>query len=375
MKICFFTKHEIDWGSSRERIGVHLDHIKREGHSYRVIYCIPNELSQAWIGGRKRFPLFNAAYSFWRNRILKHLKLIQIIMSADRYDRILVQKVNLLAPLVRVLRSRNKNIIFDFDDQCFWDLESVRRKKAGFAKRIRFWRRGLQHPSVLRSYNRIIAGNRYLADLAAAVVDKDRIAVIPTPIDCGLYFPVEKEDRGGAVIVGWAGSGENHLRHLELLVEPLKELIKRYDMNFKLVGAMRSDRIRNLFAFLGSRFIPVDWVDAKELPEMIRSFDIGVMPLRDDDEARGKCGFKVLQYMATGIPVVISPVGVNKEMVRDGVNGFLAGSPDEWIKKISSLIEDKGMRRDFGRRGRQTVEKGYSLDGASKKFMEIIERA
>lgn len=374
MNICFFTKHEIDWGSSRERIGVYLDHIKKRGHSYRLVSCIPNELSRIWIGGRGRYSLFDSVYSFWRSRIFKHLKLIRVIITARKFDRIVIQKVNLLFFLVWILRLRNENIIFDFDDQCFWSPESVGQKKIGFAKKVYFWKKGLQHPSVLRLYNRVIAGNKYLSDLASMAVQGDRITVIPTSIDCELYFPAEKKSRGTPVVIGWAGSGENHLRHLGLLIEPLKELIKRYDINFKLVGTMRSNRIKGLFEFLGPKFISIDWIGSDELPQMIRTFDIGVMPLLDDDESRGKCGFKALQYMASGIPVVISPAGVNKEIVKDGINGFLANDADEWVEKLSRLIESENVSADFGRKGRTVVEEIYSIDRTAKAFMELIER-
>jgi len=374
MKICFFTKHEINWGSSRERVGVYLDYLKKRGHSYRIISCIPNELSQIWISGRKRNQISNAIYSFWYSRVLKHIKLIWIIIIAKKFDMILVQKINLLHPLVCILKLRNKNIIFDFDDQCFWDLESVRSDKIGLVKKMNFWRGGLQHPTVLRLYSHVIAGNEYLADIAAAVQTKDHITIIPTPIDCKLYIPVGKKSQSAPIIIGWAGSGENHMRHLELLIKPLQGLINRYDINFKLVGAMRSDRIKSLFGFLDSKFISIDWVDSDELPRMIQSFDIGVMPLRDDDGSRGKCAFKVLQYMASGIPVVISPVGVNKEIIEDGINGFLAGDANEWIKKLSSLIENEELRRDFARKGRKTAEERYSLDKTSNAFMELMEK-
>lgn len=374
MKICFFTKHEINWGSSRERIGVYLDCLKKRGHSYRVISCIPNELSQIWISGRRRNRLFNIICSFWYGRVLKHIKLIWIMAIAKKFDMILIQKINLLPPLIRILKLRNRNVIFDFDDQCFWDLESVRSNKVGLVKKMDFWKRGLQHPAALRLYSHVIAGNKYLAGIAAAVQANDRIAIIPTPIDCKLYTPIEKKSQGVPIIIGWAGSGENHLRHLELLIKPLQELIKQYSINFKLVGAMRSDRIKNLFGFLDSKFISIDWVDSDELPRIIQSFDIGVMPLKDDDESRGKCAFKVLQYMASGIPVVISPVGVNKEIVDDGINGFLAGDASEWIKKLSSLIEDEELRKNFAQKGRKTAEEQYSLDKTSNAFMEIVER-
>ncbi len=373
MKICFFIKHEISWGSSRERIGVYLEHIKKRGHTYKIISVIPNNLSQIWIGRARPHSLFSSIYSFWCSRVLKHLKLIWIIIAAKRFDLIVIQKVNLLYPLIWILRLRNRNIVFDFDDLCFWNLESP-QKRIGFVKRFNFWRRGIQHPAVLKLYSRIIAGNRYLADIACASKSEDGVTIIPTPIDCNLYHFVEKGPQNASLIIGWAGSGENHLRHLELLVDPLKELIKRYDIVFKLVGAMYSPRIKALFKFLNSKFICIDWAEHIRLLQLIRTFDIGVMPLRDDEESRGKCGFKALQYMALGVPVVISPVGINEEIVQDGINGFLARDPSEWVKKLSTLIENEGLRNEFAQNGRRTVEENYSLDKTSKAFLEIIER-
>lgn len=294
---------------------------------------------------------------------------------AKKFDAILIQKVNLIYPLVWILRLRNKNTIFDFDDLCFWDLELAKDKRISFIKRMDFWRRGIQHPAVLRLYTKIIAGNSYLSNVVTAVKKDDSIIIIPTPIDCNLYFPRERRSQNASIIIGWAGSGENHLRHLELLVNPFKELIKQYDFTFTLVGAMHSGKIKALFGFLDSKFNCIDWVDYIQLPRLIQTFDIGVMPLRDDNEARGKCGFKALQYMASGVPVVISPVGINKEIVEDGINGFLAKDSSEWIKKLSTLIENEELRDKFSQKGRKTVEEFYSLEVVSNAFVNTIERS
>lgn len=356
-------------------MGVYLDYLRQRGHTYKVFYSIPNTLSRVWIGERSSFALFDSIASFWYTRLLKHLKLLWIIINAKRFDAILIQKVNLLCPLVRLLVSRNKNIVFDFDDQCFWDLEWVKNKNISLLRRIRFWRRGLQHPKVLKLFKQVIVGNRRLSELAIFVRGKENITIIPTPVDCVLYDNSKHNlPPAHPIAIGWAGSGENHLRHLELLEGPLRELAKRHDFTFKLIGAMYSEKIKGLFRFLDERFICIDWIqDYSQLIDAIKSFDIGVMPLRDDGESRFKCGFKALQYMASGIAVVVSPVGINKEIVQDGINGFWASDEKEWVKKLSILIEDKDLRKRFGLNSRKTVDESYNINKTFDEFASILE--
>lgn len=373
MNICFFTKHDIGWGSSWERIGGYLDYLKEKGHTYKIVYCIPERLSRVWIGKENKYSPYKIISSFWYWRVLKHLKLIWIIIIAKRFDVILVQKISLLYPLVWLLSLRNKNIMFDFDDQCFCELNSTAINKISLARRIRVWRTGIQHPGVLRLYKKVIAGNGYLADLANLIKQREDIYIIPTPIDCDLYQPRERNQEGLPIIIGWSGSGENHLRHLELLVGPFKELKKQCVFTFKLVGAMYSERVRGLFDFLGPAFVCIDWARGRpHLAEIIQSFDIGVMPLRDDDESRGKCGFKALQYMACGIPVVVSPVGVNKEIVKEGENGFLAGNSEEWVDKLLTIIRSRNLQELFSKRGRKTAQETYSRDVLFPKWLGVF---
>jgi glycosyltransferase involved in cell wall biosynthesis len=107
----------------------------------------------------------------------------------------------------------------------------------------------------------------------------------------------------------------------------------------------------------------------------LHSFDIGLMPMPDNPWTQGKCAFKALQYMAVGIPVVCSPVGMNTEVVQDGVSGLLAGSEAEWIEKVSLLIENQGLREAMGRRGRAAVEERYSVKANFPKFLRVLEDA
>jgi glycosyltransferase involved in cell wall biosynthesis len=356
MKILFFTKYQIDWGSSRERVGVYLDLLAGRGHRYEVIYCVSSRLSNIWIGAKGRNFIFTRIYSFWQTKVLKNFKMVWIIIIAKKFDAIFIQKLNLPRYLLRILSLRNGNLIFDCDDLCF--------NLTG----------NLSGRNNLSPYKKIIAGNAFLADVAAQLGAAGRTTVIPTPIDCRLYSYREKPAGVAPVVIGWAGSAENHLRHLRLLPPILDKLRKGHNFIFKLVGAMQSKKIRDLFDFLGERFVAVDWVELSALSEIIQGFDIGLMPLEDDAQARGKCAFKALQYMACGVAAVISPVGVNSEIVRDGWNGFLADKEPQWIEKISRLIEEPRLRLELSLNARKTVEEKFALDVTAKAFLQAIEK-
>jgi glycosyltransferase involved in cell wall biosynthesis len=359
MKICFFTKHEITWGSSRERVGLYLEGLKDNGHRIEVISVIPDRLSRIWIGGSGGGRFFNRAYSFLYSRLIKNLKFLFLIIRADAFDLIFIQKVNLSPLLLWLLRRRNHRIIFDFDDLCFAGVSANSLGSAG----------------ALKLYRHIIAGNKNLAELAARARAKENVTIIPTAIDCRAYYFKDSFQRGRPPLIGWAGSGENHLENLRLLVEPLKELSQKHEFSFKLIGAMGSVRIKGLFAFLGQRLIVIDWLDIAELPAAIRTFDIGLMPLEDSEHARNKCGFKALQYMASGVPAVVSPVGLNTEIITDGANGFLAAGAAEWVKKISRLLTEPGLGISLAKEARRYVEAHYARERCAGLLYSLIAAA
>ena len=114
------------------------------------------------------------------------------------------------------------------------------------------------------------------------------------------------------------------------------------------------------------------WSAATEVEDLKR-FDIGVMPLPDDEWSRGKCGLKGLQYMALAIPTVMSPVGVNSKIITDGKNGLLASSEDEWVDKLAQLVDSEDLRRRLGQAGRETVEEGYSVESQKQRYLQYLQ--
>jgi glycosyltransferase involved in cell wall biosynthesis len=163
-------------------------------------------------------------------------------------------------------------------------------------------------------------------------------------------------------MVGWIGSMSTAV-YLSELRPALVELKKKYNFVFRVVGAR-----------LDWTDVPVEnieWTESEEVAS-VQSFDIGVMPLVDSYWERGKCGFKLVQYMACGKPVVADPVGVNVEIVEDGVNGLLTSSSRTWYEALQSLLEDVSLRQEMGQKGRERFQTHYSLEIWQGTIFELI---
>ena len=166
------------------------------------------------------------------------------------------------------------------------------------------------------------------------------------------------------VSAGWTGSNST-MKYLEPFIPVMEELEKKYRLEFLLISNKKPAwTLKSLRCWL--------WSEKTEV-EDLRRIDIGIMPLPDDDWAKGKCGFKVLQFMALEIPVVASPVGVNSILIHNNENGFLASSTQEWIEKLQLLIENPELRKKFGIAGRKTVEEKYSVNANKENFLQLFQ--
>ncbi len=217
----------------------------------------------------------------------------------------------------------------------------------------------------------VIVGNRFLKERIQPLARK--IVVIPTCIDTEVYVQrkgivVEAE----RTIIGWIGSTVN-LENLALVAGALRTLASRCEFELRVISGEETPLQSIDLSGVNVRFIP--WSADSEVDELLK-MDIGIMPLFADKEWNlYKCGFKLVQYMATGMAVVASPVGVNSEIVRRGENGFLAESPDEWEKILNKLIQDPYLRRHIGNAARRTVEKRYAVQGNWRLLLETLEEA
>ncbi|MBT9147281.1 glycosyltransferase [candidate division NPL-UPA2 bacterium Unc8] len=352
MKVLFLSQTSELGPSSRYRVYQYLDYLRREGIDCDVHPAIPSKHYQKVYftdNPLKKIPYFSLVF-------LKRLASLRFIKN---YDIIFLQKEILpqFYPVLEKAISRlNNRIIFDFDDSIFM----APPQRDSLLYRLRYKN---SIPEILKASSYVITGNDYLRNYALRF--NRNVAVIPTSIDTDKYTAKRKASKKkDKIIIGWMGSRSTAF-YLEQLKGVFKALSQKYRIGLHIIGA-------DEYRIKGVDITNKRWSLEKEVADL-RELDIGVAPLIDDGWGRGKCGLKVLQYMGIGIPCVSSNVGVNAEIIVDGVNGFLAGTESEWIEKLSLLIEDKTLRRRLGAAGRRTVEKDFSLKENAPKLKSILE--
>jgi glycosyltransferase involved in cell wall biosynthesis len=274
-------------------------------------------------------------------------------------DAVIVQR-KLLSPWqLYAVRRACRFLIFDFDDAVFLR-DSYSRK--GLHSR----RRKRRFSAIVRAAELVVAGNDFLREAALAWTTPERVAVIPTCVDVRGYPRAEHCRAGEGVELAWIGSAST-LQGLEAIRPLLETLGQRVPgLRLKLICDKYLD-LQHL------PVIPCAWSEATEAAELAGA-DIGISWLPDDLWSRGKCGLKVLQYMAAGLPVVANPVGVQREMIRSGGNGFLAKTADEWVEAVGRLACDPGLRRALGSVGRQLVEREYSVECGANRWLRALDR-
>lgn len=318
----------LEMASSRYRVLQYIPFLEKAGIEARIA-VIPKQTLERW-------------------RLFKTLK---------SYDITFIQKKLFQPWELAYIKSRAHKLIYDLDD-------AVMYRPAGSNYR-RSFTRWVNFQAIARTSDLVIAGNSYIMEETRRYSNK--VEVLPTVLDAEVYKP-NNDDQATAIkdkiILGWIGSKPN-LRYLQDIGKTLDRLFLRYHkVELKIVAD----------DFIKLERMPViekRWRMEDETRDL-QGFDVGLMPLPDGPWTRGKCGFKLLQYMAVGIPVVCSPVGVNKEMVKDGYNGFLANSPEEWYEKLSTLINNAELRKIMGRRGREILDEKYSLRQAAPRFIELL---
>jgi glycosyltransferase involved in cell wall biosynthesis len=283
------------------------------------------------------------------------------MLVSGKYDLVWIEKECLPwlpAWAERLLLWSRVPLVLDYDDAVFHEYDGHRH-----------WviRQLLsnKHPQLIRRAEVVVAGNEYLAEYAHNAGAR-RVEILPTAIDLERYSQnVEgSNDEGGSTVgVVWIGQ-----RSTSKFLRPLAPLIERLSAE----GKVRFTVIGVSAYHIGLPMTSVPWSEETEVRSLM-SNDIGIMPLTDSSFERGKCGYKLIQYMACGLPVVASPVGINRELIENGVNGFLAETLEDWEVSIKTLVEDCELRRKLGAAGRRKVEGDYCTKVTGPILVELLE--
>jgi glycosyltransferase involved in cell wall biosynthesis len=287
---------------------------------------------------------------------------LAILRELGQYDLVwLYREAIPVGPpwLERAIARRGLPIVYDFDDAIFLPAVSEANRAILFLK-------DTERPAkIIRISRHVVVGNDFLGAFARR--HNPAVTTLPSVVDTTYFVPRTDNRSGDRLVVGWIGSPTTY-SYLESLAGVLRDVHERHPFTLKVGGAGRAVHLDGLDV------AEVQWSLAQEV-SLFNTCDIGVYPLTDDDWARGKCGYKAIQFMACGVPVVAAAVGVNREIIRDGENGFLASTPEEWRTKLERLLVDPELRLRFAREGRRTIEERYSLRVTAPRLASIMHAA
>ncbi len=345
LKILLLTRYGRSGASSRLRFLDYIPTLAEAGIEVTAAPFFDDAYLETLYAGRKTAPLRLLSYYIRRLRRLRR--------RAD-YDLVWLEKESLpwLPGFIERFCLRGARIVIDFDDAWFHRYDRHRNPLVRLLL-------GKKFKPLVSDARAVIVTNDYLADWANLQGAKS-IARVPTTVDLGRYSVSESQIN--RFTVGWIGSPSTSF-YLKSIVPALQQVGARV----VLVGAGELD-------LPGLDVTIHPWREDEETMRL-REFDVGIMPLEDDPWSRGKSAYKLLQYMAAGLPVVASPVGMNCAVVQDGINGYLAKTAEDWAFALKKLKDDPALRQRMGAAGRAIVEARYTLAGNAERIIDTLKRA
>ncbi|MFZ5532403.1 MAG: glycosyltransferase family 4 protein [Pseudomonadota bacterium] len=354
MKVLLLSRYGRQGASTRLRALQYLPHLASDGIDVAWAPLLDDAYLEALYGaGRRPWPQVARAY----------IKRLGRLLEAKRFDLLWIEKElfpMLPATVERLLAAADVPYVVDYDDALFHNYDLHRRT---LVRRLL----GRKIDRVMAGARLVIAGNDYLAARAEQAGAR-WIEQLPTVIDLDRYpaVPDAPPDPARPFTIGWIGSPHT-AEYLAAVAEPLRQLIRRSTARLVLVGAGRG----------AAADVPAEvrpWSEAGEVAD-IATFDVGIMPLPDAPWERGKCGYKLIQYMACTKPVVASPVGINRQLVTPGVNGYLATTAGEWLQALERLQADRVLGQRLGAAGRALVVERYCLQVTAPQLASFMRRA
>lgn len=348
MRILLLSRYGRMGASSRLRSFQYLPFLTSAGIEVVVNPLLDNDYLQSLYFGRVSFLHVYSAY----------VKRTLAILARRKFDVLWVEKEIfpwLPASFEKMLLPNGMRLVLDYDDALFhrYNMHKNPIVRVLFGNKI---------DAIMKRADLVVAGNSYLANRALNAGCK-RVEIIPTVIDLDRYPVARVNSDRKPLIIGWVGSPST-ANYLKIVSNALKGLRDKHDVNFVAVGA-RPDQVADTV------FSSKKWSEKTEASEICK-FAVGIMPLPDMAWEQGKCGYKLIQYMACGLPVVASPVGVNSEIVTDEGNGYLASSPNEWSRALDDLLGDANLRHRMGVAGRQLVENQYCVQKTAPLLVSLL---
>jgi glycosyltransferase involved in cell wall biosynthesis len=356
MNVLFLVPYPLNESpSQRFRFEQYFDALRNEGHSYKVQSFLDRH---NWREFSRPGNLFVKAVTLMRG----FARRLRIFAYLSKYHLVFIHReaAPVGPPILEWLIARvfKKRIIYDFDDAIWFTDEE--RESALF--KVIKWRSKIKH--ICRWSYKVSCGNNFLCNFALKF--NKSVVLNPTTVDTEeLHVPSRsRKNMDGPIVIGWTGSYST-AKYLNLVEDVLRAFAACYPtVNFLVISEFEPSLKLDSLRFKR-------WNVDTEIEDLAR-IDIGIMPLPDDDWSKGKCGFKALQYMALEIPTVVSPVGVNTVMIDHGVNGFLAATNDEWKKYLTLLVENKQLREEMGKKGRQKVVDQFSVRSNCSTFLSLF---
>jgi glycosyltransferase involved in cell wall biosynthesis len=271
----------------------------------------------------------------------------RLIRSVGEYDAVYIyNEAALLGPAIleRLIGRSGVPIIYDFDDAIFLPYTYISPAN-GYLRLLKF---PMKTRAICQIAAHVMVGNSYLAAYARRM--NNQVTIVPSTIDTTQYRAGAREPGADVPVIGWTGSYST-LQYLDRMKGVLQRLATRERFRLRVVGVPD-------YRIEGVDVEALPWRPETEVQDLL-PIDIGIMPLPDDRWTRGKCGMKALQYMALGLPVVCSPVGASVDIIRNGENGFLAHTEEEWMDRLTGLLRDPLLRERLGTEARKTVETKY----------------
>lgn len=353
MKILFIVPYPHgEAPSQRFRFEQYYPALDKAGHEYEIAPFLDDKTWQIlYKPGHKLAKAMGILSGFVRRKLL--------MFRVRKFDYVFLHRE--AAPvgppifewfMAKVLGAK---IIYDFDDAIWLANTSEHNKIAAGLK----WHQKVDN--ICKWAHKVSCGNEYLCDHARQL--NNNVVLNPTTIDTEHHHNQIKNQHTPKVVIGWTGT-HSTVEYLDDLVPVLRKLEQELDFEFRVISNREPD-----FELQSMVYVP--WQKETEIADLLQ-FNFGVMPLTDDKWAKGKCGFKALQYMSLGMPAVVSPVGVNTRIVTDGKDGFLCSTPETWEMALRKLICDETLRVQMGAAARQKIEDQFSVLSNSGNFLSLF---